>query len=54
MLNSAKHKVFSANNYEYAFSAKLLLAFSYLLAEKFSCSAMLSKKEFAIVGNWNY
>ena len=25
----------------------ILLAFSYLLAEKLSCSAMLSKKEFS-------
>ena len=29
----------------------ILLAFSYLLAEKISYSAILSKKEFAIVNN---
>ena len=44
MLNSAEHEILSANKYE---NAKL--AFSYLLAEKFSCLAMFSKKEFAIV-----
>ena len=27
------------------------LAFSYLLAEEFSCSAIISKNEFAIVSN---
>ena len=27
---------------------------SYLLAENFSCSAMFSKKEFAIVNNWGF
>ena len=33
---------------------QLLLAFSYLLAEKFSCSAICSKKEFAIVRNLKF
>ena len=44
MLTSAEHKIFFANIYENA----ILLAFSYLLAEKFSCSAMFSNKEFAL------
>ena len=30
-----------------------LLAFSYLLAETISCSALFSKKEFAVVSNWS-
>ena len=30
------------------------LAFSYLLAEKFSCSAIVTKKEFAIVSNLRF
>ena len=30
------------------------IAFSYLLAEKFSCSAMLSKKEIGIVSNLRF
>ena len=30
-------------------STELSMNFSYLLAEKFSCSAMFSKKEFAII-----
>ena len=42
MLNSAEHENFSANKYENA---------NYSLAEKFSCSAMFLKKEFAIVSN---
>ena len=46
MLNSAEHEIFSSNKYENANK----LAFSYLL-EKFSCSAIFSKKEFAIVSN---
>ena len=37
LLNIAEHENFSANKYE-------LLAFSYLLAEKFSCSVELSIK----------
>ena len=44
MLNSAEHEIISANIYEN-------VAFSYLLAKKFSCSAMFSKKEFGIVSN---
>ena len=47
MLNSTEHEIFSANKYE------LKLAFSYLLAEKFSCSAMLSKKKCEIVSIWD-
>ena len=38
--NIAEHEIFSANKYE-----NLLLAFSYLLAEKISCSAKLSMKK---------
>ena len=45
MLNSAEHENFSANKYENA---------NYLLAEKFSCSAMFLKKEFAIVSNLRF
>ena len=30
------------------------MAFSYLLAEKFSCSAVFSQKEFAIVSNLRF
>ena len=33
---------------------KMPTIFSYLLAEKFSCSAMFSKKEFAIVSNLKF
>ena len=40
MLNSAEHEIFPAKKYENA---------NYLLAEKYSCSAMFSKKEFAIL-----
>ena len=45
MLNSAEHENFSA--------IKLLLAFSYLLAEKFSYSAMLSKKNLQLLVIWD-
>ena len=38
--NNRQHENLSANKYENAFL--------YLLAEKFSCSAVFSKKEFAI------
>ena len=31
-----------------------MLAVSYLLAEKFSCSAVLSKREFAFVSNLRF
>ena len=34
--------------------SKAQLAFSYLLAEKNSCSAMFSKNEFAIVSNLRF
>ena len=47
MLNSAEHDIFSANKYENA-------NISYLLAEKFSCSAMFSKKEFAFVSKLRF
>ena len=40
MLNSAEHEIFSATKYENA--------------NKFSCSAMFSKKEFAIVSNLRF
>ena len=33
---------------------KMLAAFSYLLAEKFLCSAVFSNKEFAIVSNLRF
>ena len=39
--NIAEHEIFSAYKYE---NFKLFLAFSYLLAEKISCSAELSMK----------
>ena len=45
MLNSAENENFSANTYENA---------NYLLAEKFSCSVMFSKKEFGIVTNLRF
>ena len=41
LLNIAEHENFSANKYENA----NILAFSYLLAEKMSCSAELSMKK---------
>ena len=47
MLNSAQHEIFSAIKYDSCH-------FSYLLAEKFSCSIMFSKKEFAIVSNLRF
>ena len=50
MLISAEHEIFSANEYENANNS----AFSYLLAEKFSCSAMFSKKEIATVSNLRF
>ena len=46
MLNSAEHEIFSANKYE---NANNSWHFSYVLAEKISCSAMFSNKAFAIV-----
>ena len=52
MLNSAEHEIFSANKYENANNSCFF--FSYLLAEKFSCSAMFSKKEFVIVSNLRF
>ena len=44
MLNSAEHEFFFL----------LKLAFSYLLAEKFSSSVMFSKKEFGIISNLRF
>ena len=41
LLNVAEHEIFSANKYENA----NYLAFSYLLAEKISCSSDLSMKK---------
>ena len=51
MLNSAEHEIFSANKFE---NANNRLAFSNLLAEKFSCSAMFNKKEFATASNLGF
>ena len=51
MLNSAEHEISSANKYE---NANNSWHFSYLLAEKFSCSTMYKKKEFAIVSNLRF
>ena len=51
ILNSTEHENFSANKYENAYNS---WHFSYLLAEKFSCSAMFSKKEFGIVSNLRF
>ena len=57
MLNSTEHEIFHANKCQITINAKfflaehswaeqeLLLAFSYLLAEKISCSAELSMKK---------
>ena len=42
LLNKDEHENFSANKYE---NAKCCLAFSYLLAEKISCSDELSMKK---------
>ena len=50
VLNLAKHENVSADKYE----IPQYLAFSYSSAEKFSCSVMLSKKEFAIVCNLRF
>ena len=50
MLNSAEHEIFSANKYENVNKN----SFSYLLAEKVTCSAMLSKEEFAVVSNLRF
>ena len=51
LLNINVHENFSANKYE---KCQLLLAFSYLLAEKISCSAELSmKKSFKTSGPEN-
>ena len=51
LLNLAEQENFSANKYENANYFQLLLAFSYLLAEKISCSAEWSmKKKFYNLG----
>ena len=50
MLNSAEHEIFSANKYENVNNSwHFHIYFLYLLAEKFSFSAMFSMKEFAVV-----
>ena len=46
MLISAEHELFSAYNYE---KGKQQLVVSHLLAEKFACSAMLSKKKMQLL-----
>ena len=48
LLNIAEHEKLSANKYENA----NLLAFSYYLVEKFSCSAELSMKKVYSLGTW--
>ena len=53
MLNSAEHGSFSANKYANA-NIEQQLTFSYLLAEKFSRSAMFGKKEFVINSNLRF
>ena len=47
-------RLFSGAEVIKLFSCPNLLAFSYLLAEKFSCSAMFSEKEFAVVCNLRF
>ena len=47
LLNIAEHEIFSANK---IWKCQLLLAFSYLLAEKISCLAELSMKKFNNLG----
>ena len=46
-----KHEILSANKYE---NANNELEFSYLLADKFSFSAMFIKKECAIINNLRF
>ena len=48
MFNSAEHETFPSNKYE---NANNSWQFHILLAEKFSCSAVFSMKEFAVVTN---
>ena len=52
MLNSAEHEIFSANKNENANSSWQVGIF--ILAEKFSCSAVFSKKIIAIVSNLRF
>ena len=50
-------KVFSCSTQlstKFSLLKNMKLAFSYLLAEKMSCSAMFSKKEFAVVSNLRF
>ena len=47
MLISAEHEIFAANRYKNSNNSWHF--HNYLLAQKFSCSAMFSKKESAIV-----
>ena len=51
MLNSSEHGIFSTNKCE---NANNSWHFHILLAEKFSCSATFSKKEFGIVSNLRF
>ena len=50
MLKSAEHEIFSAKNIK----IPTIVGISYLLAEKCSCSAMFSKKEFAVLSNLRF
>ena len=52
-LNSAEDEIFSVNKYENANNSWYFYIYYqiYLLSENFPCSAMYSKKEFAIVSN---
>ena len=57
MLNSAEHENFSVNKYENAnFNMKMptKVGIFILIAEKFPCSAIFSKKEFRIVSNLRF
>ena len=50
MINPPTYEPWS-RGYETLFSCSIELAFLYLVAEKITCSAMFSKKEFAILNN---
>ena len=50
MLISAEHEIFSANRYE---NANIVGIFIFISGEN-TCSAMFSKKEFAIVSNLRF
>ena len=51
MPNSAEHEISPANKYE---NANANYSWHFHVAEKFSCSAMFNKKEFAIVSNLRF